>query len=136
MRRIMCKSKIHRATVTQADLHYEGSLSIDANLMEAADILPFEKVSVWNVSNGERFETYAITGEAGSGVICANGAAARLVSKGDLIIIATFAEMEDEEAKSFEPKFVFSQGVFRWLVIFPKFYSKDLSHPSHMSSSV
>jgi aspartate 1-decarboxylase len=107
MRRIMCKSKIHRATVTQADLHYEGSLSIDANLMEAADILPFEKVSVWNVSNGERFETYAITGEAGSGVICANGAAARLVSKGDLIIIATFAEMEDEEAKSFEPKFVF-----------------------------
>jgi aspartate 1-decarboxylase len=107
MKRIMCKSKIHRATVTQADLNYEGSISIDANLLQAADIIPYEKVAVWNVTNGERFETYAIIGEANSGVICCNGAAARLVSPGDLIIIASFAEMEDEEAKRYEPKLVF-----------------------------
>ena len=107
MKRIMCKSKIHRATVTQADLHYEGSISIDANLMDAADIIPYEKVSVWNVTNGERFDTYALRGERGSGVICTNGAAARLVAKGDLVIIASFAEMDDAEAKEYEPKLVF-----------------------------
>jgi len=103
----MCKSKIHRATVTHADLHYEGSISIDVDLLEAADILPYEKVSVWNVNNGKRFETYAIKGQRGSGVICTNGAAARLVSKGDLIIIASFVQMEDEQARTFKPKMVF-----------------------------
>ena len=107
MKRIMCKSKIHRATVTQADLHYEGSISIDADLLDAADILPYEKVSIWNVNNGERFDTYAITGERGSGVVCVNGAAARLVSKGDLIIIASFAEMDDKEAKRHQPRLIF-----------------------------
>ena len=107
MKRIMCKSKIHRAMVTRADLHYEGSISIDTRLMDAADIIPYEKVAVWNVTNGERFETYAITGERDSGVICCNGAAARLVSPGDLIIIVTFAEMEDKEAQSFKPSLVF-----------------------------
>ncbi len=107
MKRIMCKSKIHRATVTHADLHYEGSISIDVDLLEAADILPYEKVSVWNVNNGKRFETYAIKGQRGSGVICTNGAAARLVSKGDLIIIASFVQMEDEQARTFKPKMVF-----------------------------
>ena len=107
MKRIMCKSKIHRATVTHADLHYEGSISIDLDLLEAADILPYEKVAVWNVTNGQRFETYTIEGERGSGVVCTNGAAARLVAKGDLIIIASFVEMEDEEAKAFKPRLVF-----------------------------
>jgi len=107
MKRIMCKSKIHRATVTHADLHYEGSISIDVELLEAADIIPYEKVAVWNVTNGERLETYALEGERGSGVICCNGAAARLVSKGDMVIIASFAEMDDEEAKSFKPKLIF-----------------------------
>lgn len=107
MKRIMCKSKIHRATVTHANLHYEGSISIDADLMEAADLIPYEKVSVWNINNGERFETYALLGEKGSGVVCCNGAAARLVTKGDLIIIASFAEMDDIEAKTYKPRLVF-----------------------------
>ena len=91
MLRVMMKSKIHRATVTQADLHYEGSLTISAELMQAADILPYEMVHVYNVSNGERFETYAIEGEADSGIICLNGAAARKGAPGDLIIITTYA---------------------------------------------
>ena len=107
MKRIMCKSKIHRATVTHADLHYEGSISIDQRLLDAADIIPYEKVAVWNVTNGQRFETYAITGEKDSGVVCCNGAAARLVAPGDLIIIVTFAEMEDAEAREYDPKLIF-----------------------------
>jgi aspartate 1-decarboxylase len=94
VRRIF-KSKIHRATVTQADLHYEGSLTIDHDLMRAADILPYEEVHVWNVSRGTRLSTYAIIGEAGSGVICANGAAAHHIGVGDVIIIATFILMQD-----------------------------------------
>jgi aspartate 1-decarboxylase len=103
----MFKSKIHRATVTHADLHYEGSISVDVDLLKAADILPYEKVAVWNVTRGTRLETYAIEGEAGSGVICLNGAAAHLNKPGDLVIIATFAEVEEAEARSWKPTVVF-----------------------------
>lgn len=107
MERKMLKSKIHRAVVTGADLHYEGSVTIDRELMEAADIIPYEAVSIWNVTNGNRFETYAIEGEAGSGVICINGAAARMVAPKDLVIIASFVSMDDAEARRYEPKLVF-----------------------------
>jgi len=107
MQRIMLKSKIHRATVTGADLHYEGSVTIDRDLMDAADIVSYEKVAVWNVTNGSRLETYAIEGERGSGVICLNGAAARLVAPRDLVIIASFVNMENAEAIKYEPKLVF-----------------------------
>ena len=107
MERKMLKSKIHRATVTGADLHYEGSVTIDKDLMEAADIIPYEAVAVWNVTNGNRLETYAIEGERGSGVICLNGAAARLVAPKDLVIIASFVSMNEEEAVKHEPKLVF-----------------------------
>lgn len=107
MRRILFKSKIHRATVTQADLDYEGSVTIDRDLLRAADILPFEKVAVWNVTRGTRLETYALEGEAGSGVICINGAAAHLNKPGDLVILATFAEVEEHEAAGWEPTVVF-----------------------------
>ena len=107
MQRIMLKSKIHRATVTGADLHYEGSVTIDRDLMDAADIVSYEKVAVWNVTNGNRLETYAIEGQRGSGVICLNGAAARLVAPKDLVIIASFVNMENAEAIKYEPKLVF-----------------------------
>ena len=107
MRRIMLKSKIHRATVTGADLDYEGSISVDATLMKDADILSFEAVRIYNITNGERFETYAIEGEANSGTICLNGAAARKVSAGDLIIIASYAHYKEEEIKNLEPKLIF-----------------------------
>ena len=103
----MLKSKIHRAVVTGADLHYEGSVTIDKELMEAADIIPYEAVSIWNVTNGNRFETYAIEGERGSGVICVNGAAARMVAPKDLVIIACFVNMNDAEAQNHEPMLVF-----------------------------
>jgi aspartate 1-decarboxylase len=104
MRRTLFKSKIHRATVTQADLDYEGSVTIDAPLMRAANILPYEKVAIWNRTNGARLETYALEGEAGSGVICVNGAAAHLARPGDMVIIATFAEAVDEaEARAWTP---------------------------------
>lgn len=107
MRRTLFKSKIHRATVTQADLAYEGSVTIDGALMRAADILPHERVSIWNVSNGSRLETYALEGAAGSGVICINGAAAHHARPGDLVIIATFAEAENEvEARAWKPRIV------------------------------
>ncbi|NTW07621.1 MAG: aspartate 1-decarboxylase [Syntrophaceae bacterium] len=107
MKRILLKSKIHRATVTDADLNYEGSISIDEKLMEEANMLPYEKVDIYNINNGERFSTYIITGKRNSGTICLNGAAARKVAKGDLIIIATFVVVEDEEAKEWKPKCVF-----------------------------
>ncbi|HEY6871608.1 MAG TPA: aspartate 1-decarboxylase [Geobacteraceae bacterium] len=107
MDRKMLKSKIHRATVTGADLHYEGSITIDKDLMEAADIIPYEAVCIWDVDNGSRFETYAIEGERGSGVICINGAAARMVAPRDLVIIASFVNMANEEALRHEPKLVF-----------------------------
>ena len=107
MRRILFKSKIHRATVTQADLDYEGSVTIDATLLRAADILPYEKVHIWNRTNGSRLETYALEGAAGSGVICVNGAAAHHAKPGDIVIIATFAEAADEiEARGWTPKVV------------------------------
>jgi aspartate 1-decarboxylase len=107
MERKMLKSKIHRATVTGADLHYEGSITIDRELMEAADIIPYEAVCIWDVNNGSRFETYAIEGEPGSGVICINGAAARMVAPQDLVIIASFVNMSNAEALAHEPKLVF-----------------------------
>lgn len=107
MQRNMLKSKIHRATLTGADLQYEGSITIDRDLMDAADIIPYEAVSVWNVTNGSRFETYAIEGERGSGVVCVNGAAARLVAPRDLVIVASFVSMDADEAREHEPKLVF-----------------------------
>jgi aspartate 1-decarboxylase len=111
MKRTLFRSKIHRATVTQADLDYEGSVTIDSNLMRAADILPYEKVHIWNRTNGHRLETYALEGEAGSGVICVNGAAAHLARPGDMVIIATFAEAADEaEARAWRPIVVHVDG--------------------------
>lgn len=107
MRRQLFRSKIHRATITQADLHYEGSLTIDEELLEAADILEFEAVHVWNVTRGSRLMTYAIKGERGSGVMCMNGAAAHLNKPGDLIIVATFADYEEAEARAHVPNVVF-----------------------------
>lgn len=101
------KSKIHRVTVTEANLNYIGSITIDEDLMDAANIIANEKVSIVNNNNGERFETYVITGERGSGMICLNGAAARLVQPGDIIIIMAFAMMEMEEARTFKPAVVF-----------------------------
>jgi len=102
----MFKSKIHRATVTQADLHYDGSLTIDSLLMEAADILPFEEIYIWDVTNGARLSTYAIEGPAGSGVICVNGAGAHLVRPGDLIIVATYTTLESAQARTHQPRIV------------------------------
>jgi aspartate 1-decarboxylase len=101
------KSKIHKARVTEANLQYVGSITIDENLMNAANIIEFEKVQVVNINNGERLETYVIKGVAGSGVICLNGAAARKVEVDDIIIIISYASMDFEEAKSFKPVFVF-----------------------------
>src|SRR3954471_3459290 len=106
MRRTMLKSKIHRATVTQADVNYEGSLTLDPHLLNAADILPFEEVHVWNVTRGTRFRTYAMEGDAGSGIVCINGAAAHLAGPGDLVIIATFTWLEDDEARRYQPRIV------------------------------
>ncbi|MEU4211579.1 aspartate 1-decarboxylase [Streptomyces sp. NPDC026206] len=107
MYRTMMKSKIHRATVTQADLHYVGSLTVDADLMEAADLLPGEKVDIVDINNGARLSTYVIEGPRGTGVIGINGAAARLISPGDLVIIIAYGSMDDAEARTFEPRVVF-----------------------------
>ena len=101
MVRFMLKSKIHRATVTNSDLHYEGSLTLDETLMKAADIFPFEHAHVYNITNGHRFETYVMRGEKDSGIVCVNGAAAHLARKGDLIIIASYCLIEDRRAKSY-----------------------------------
>jgi len=101
--RIMLKSKIHRARVTHTNLNYEGSISIDSRLMEAADILPFEQVQVLNVNNGARFTTYALEAEAGSGEIGIQGAAARLASAGDIVIILTYRDVEDAELRGYQP---------------------------------
>ncbi len=106
MRRTFLKSKIHRATVTHADLEYEGSVSIDEDLLEAAGIWEFEAVHVWNITRGSRLQTYAIRGQRGSGVICINGAAAHLNKPGDLVILASFAELEESEARTFKPTVV------------------------------
>jgi aspartate 1-decarboxylase len=107
VRRTMLKSKIHRATVTSTDLHYEGSLSIDADLLDAADILPGEQIHVWDVTNGQRLITYALLGERGSGVIQVNGGGAHLVKPNDVIIIATFTELRTNEAKKYVPRVIF-----------------------------
>lgn len=106
MMRIMFVGKIHRATITDADLNYEGSITIDENLMEKANMYENEKVCVWDIDNGNRLETYAIKGKRGSGIICLNGAAARKVSVGDKVIIASFAMMDEKEAKSHKPNVV------------------------------
>jgi aspartate 1-decarboxylase len=106
MLRHLLKSKIHRATITDSNIHYQGSMTIDLDLMEAADILPFEQINVYNISNGERFETYAVEGTRGRGEICLNGAAARKGVVGDLIIIATYAGLNEQELKNFQPKIV------------------------------
>ena len=107
MLRTMLKSKIHRATVTQADLHYVGSVTVDEDLLDAADLLPGELVHIVDVTNGARLETYTIAGERGSGVIGINGAAARLVHPGDVVILIAYGQMETAEAKEFEPRVVF-----------------------------
>jgi aspartate 1-decarboxylase len=101
------KSKIHRVTVTEANLNYIGSITIDEDLMDAANLIEFEKVHVLDNNNGERFETYVIKGERGSGVICLNGAAARKVQPGDIVIIVSYAQMDFEDAKKFKPTIIF-----------------------------
>jgi len=107
MRRTLCKSKIHRATLTGADLNYEGSLTLDRALMDAADMLPYERVQVVNVNNGARLETYLIPGPAGSGVVQLNGAGARLGAPGDIVILMTYGEYEDDDVDDrFEPRVV------------------------------
>jgi aspartate 1-decarboxylase len=110
MQRILLKSKIHRATVTDAQLHYEGSVTIDTDLMRAADIVEHEQVQIYNVDNGNRLTTYAIPGPAGSGTICINGAAAHLVSPGHLIIICSYAQFEEIELGSHHPRVVHVDG--------------------------
>jgi aspartate 1-decarboxylase len=107
MLRTMCKSKIHRATVTGADLNYIGSITIDPELMEAADLLEFEQVSVVNVNNGARFETYVIPGERGRGEMCLNGAAARLVHPGDKVIVISYGQYDEAEMEAYRPRFIF-----------------------------
>lgn len=106
MQLTLLKAKIHRATITEADLHYEGSISIDENLLDTSGILPFEKVDVLNINNGERFSTYTIPAKRGSGEIKVNGAAARIVHKGDLIIVVSYCHLDEAEAKNFKPKVV------------------------------
>lgn len=106
MQRILMKSKIHQATVTEANLHYEGSITLDAQLMRAADLLPWERVQVLDLNNGARFETYCVAGPAGSGTVCINGAAARFVQVGDSIIILSYAVVEEAQARAIVPKVV------------------------------
>jgi len=103
----VCKSKIHRVKVTQAELHYVGSITIDEDLMEASNLIENEKVQIVNINNGERLETYVIKGERGSGMVCLNGPAARKVQVGDIVIIIGYAHMDFEEAKSFKPSLIF-----------------------------
>ena len=106
MNRILLKSKIHRATVTDASLHYEGSVTLDPLLMEATDIVEWEQVDIYDINNGNRLTTYAISGERGSGIVCLNGAAARLVQIGDLVIICSYAQYSEEERREHAPKIV------------------------------
>ena len=110
MIRTMLKCKIHRATVTEAVLHYEGSITIDETLMEAAGLIEYEQVHIYNIDNGNRFSTYVIRGERDSGVICVNGAAARKVSRGDLLIIANYAAYDEKELADFRPTLVYVDG--------------------------
>jgi aspartate 1-decarboxylase len=110
MKRTMLKSKIHRATVTEANIEYEGSITIDSDLLRAADILPWEQVDVLDITNGARLQTYVIEGEAGSGEICINGAAAHLVKPHDLVIICSYAQVDDSECRSWKGTRVFVDG--------------------------
>jgi aspartate 1-decarboxylase len=107
MRRIMLKSKLHRVRVTHAELDYEGSVAIDTRLLEAADIREYERVEVYNLRNGERFATYAIRAEAGSGIVSVNGAAAHKAAPGDIVIICAYAEVEEKELNAFKPRLVY-----------------------------
>ena len=113
MYRTLLKSKIHRATVTDCELHYEGSCAIDEDLLDAANLMENEQVHVWNVDNGERFVTYAIRGERGSGIISVNGSAARRAAVGDLLIIAAFAQVPEDQCQDFKPRLVFVDGTNR-----------------------
>lgn len=113
MRRTVLKSKIHRATVTATDLEYEGSLTVDSDLLDAADILPFEQLHVWDVTNGTRLVTYALPGERGSGVVQVNGAGAHLIRPGDIVIVATFTTLKTRELRNYEPVVVFVDGANR-----------------------
>src|SRR6187549_2824494 len=110
MRLNVFKSKIHRATVTHADLEYEGSVTVDSDLLDAAEILPYEAIHIWNVTRGSRLVTYTLPGPRGSGVICINGAAAHLNKPGDLVILATYGDMHEDEARKHVPKVVFVDG--------------------------
>lgn len=107
MQRELCKSKIHGATITQANLHYEGSLTLDGELIEAADLAPYEKIQVVNINNGTRLETYVLPGERGSGTVALNGAAARLGTVGDRVILISYAHFEESEVAGHEPRVVF-----------------------------
>ncbi|MHA7261682.1 aspartate 1-decarboxylase [Arthrobacter sp. TMN-37] len=134
MNRTMFKSKIHRATVTHADLHYVGSVTVDLDLLEAADILPGELVSIVDITNGARLETYTIAGERGSGVIGINGAAAHLVHRGDLVILITYASMTDDEARAYVPSVVHVDGDNRIIQLGAdpaEAVSPDLQRPPH-----
>ncbi|HUX63132.1 aspartate 1-decarboxylase [Sulfuricella sp.] len=110
MQRLMLKSKLHRVTVTHSELHYEGSCAIDENLLEAADIREYQQIDIYNVSNGERFTTYAIKAQRGSGIISVNGAAAHKANPGDLVIIATYAMYNELELQKFQPELVYVDG--------------------------
>lgn len=107
MQRTMLQSKLHRVTCTHSELHYEGSCAIDQDLLDAGDIRPYQQIDIYNIANGERFTTYAIAGERGSGIISVNGAAARRAAPGDLLIIAAYANYDEKELASFEPKLVY-----------------------------
>jgi len=119
MLRTLCKSKIHRATVTEANLEYAGSLTLDAELMRAADLLPYEQVHVLNLTNGERIQTYCIEGPFGSGTVCVNGAAAHVISVGERIIIIAYAQMTQEACEQFVPKIVLVDGSNRIQRVMP-----------------
>ncbi|MDR3322750.1 MAG: aspartate 1-decarboxylase [Zoogloeaceae bacterium] len=111
MQRTMLKSKLHRVTTTHSELHYEGSCAIDENLLEAADIREYEQIDIWNIHNGERFTTYAIRAERGSGIISVNGSAARKAAPGDLLIIASFATLDEAEISArYEPRLVYADA--------------------------
>lgn len=123
MRKLL-RGKIHRATVTQADLQYEGSITVDKTLMDAMGLVEWEAVHVWDINNGERFETYVLEGPPDSGVICVNGAAARKVAVGDLVIIGAFAWLDDEAARRHQPRLVMVDGANR----IKQIHSKNIAH--------
>ena len=124
--RAMLKGKIHRARVTQVDVDYEGSVTIDRSLMEASDVLPYEAVEVLDINNGARFSTYAIEAEPGSGTICINGAAARLVAKGDIVIILSYCYVSDDEALNVTPRIVYVDKNNRIVEVKGKDWTEDL----------